>query len=478
MLAAAGWAAEARVLSLSGHAVGWTNEAGPAAEGKGKAFPPEFLFGAATSCVQTEGAAAEDGKGESIWDRFCRRPGAIRDGSDPSVACDSYHRWADDLALLKTMGLQSYRMSIAWPRILPLGKGAVNRKGLDHYSRIIDALREIGVKPLITCFHWDLPQALDEAGGWPNRDTSTRFADYAALLARSYGDRVEHWCLLNELQAFTVAGYGWGVHAPGIKDRSLMLRATHTANLAQAAGFHAMKAERQTLKIGIAHDMYPVQPASPSEADRQACERFDAFRNRWFLEPPFTGKYPQAFKEGNPYEAMGYLPGDEDLLRAPLDYTGLNYYNGLGMVAAGDGPEILRGLDAHEDRARAVEFYKSGMREVLVDAQQRYRRPIVITETGYDEPEELTPGQPVRDAARIRYLDRVLRSVWEAMASGADVRGIHVWSLIDDWEWQDGFQARIGLAQVDYKHPGARTLKDSGAWYGRVARSRMLPSAG
>jgi beta-glucosidase len=468
-----------RVLGHASPAsTGSRNEADAAAPaGKLEAFPPAFLFGAATSCVQIEGAAREDGKGESIWDRFSSKPGEIRDGSTPSVACDSYHLWPQDLALLRTMGLNSYRMSIAWPRIFPSGSGAVNQMGLDHYNRIIDALKEIGVSPLITCFHWDLPQALDDAGGWPNRDTAARFADYASLLAKTYGDRVQNWCLLNEPQAFTVAGYGWGVHAPGFKDRNLMLRAIHTSNLAQAAGFRAMKAERPSLKIGIAHDMVPFQPASSSDADRQACGRFDAFRNRWFLEPAFTGKYPEAFPGGNPYELMGFRPGDESLLYAPLDYSGINYYNGLGIVAAGDGPDILRGLDAHEVHERDVEFYSSGMKEVLLDFKARYKRPIVITETGCEEKEELTPGVPAHDTARISYLNRVLKSVLEAIAAGADVRGIHVWSLIDDWEWQDGFQARIGLAQVDFKKPGKRTLKDSGAWYGQVARSRTLPAS-
>jgi beta-glucosidase len=473
-LAAASSAAGARAMSLAtpGSAPGDENKA---PTGKPRAFPPGFLFGAATSCVQIEGAASEDGKGESIWDRYCRKPGAIQDGSDPSVACDSYHLWREDLALLKTMGLNSYRMSIAWPRIFPNGKGMPNRKGLDHYGRIFDALREMGVKPLVTCFHWDLPQALEDAGGWPNRDTAERFADYAALLAKTYGDRVESWCLLNEPQAFTVAGYGWGVHAPGIKDRGLMLRAIHTANLAQAAGFHAMKAERPALKIGIAHDMMPFHPASPSDADRQACERFDAFRNRWFMEPAFTGKYPEAFAGGNPYEAMGFRAGDEAMLRAALDYTGVNYYAGLGIVATGDGPELLRGLNAHEVHERAVDFYADGMKEVMVELYRRYKRPAIITETGFEEPEQLASG-PVHDPARIHYLHSVLQGVLDGIEAGADVRGIHVWSLIDDWEWQDGFGARIGLAQVDYKKPGRRTLKDSGEWYGEVARNRKLPA--
>jgi beta-glucosidase len=443
--------------------------------GDDAAFPTGFLFGAATSCVQIEGAAAEEGKGESIWDRFCLKRGAIRDGSNPSIACNSYHRWFEDIELLKLMGLQSYRMSISWPRIFPDGKGRVNQKGLDHYSAITDALRENGIKPLITCYHWDLPQALEDAGGWPNRDTAARFSDYAALLAKTYGDRVEHWCLLNELQAFTVAGYGWGVHAPGVKDRGMMLRATHTANLAQAAGFHALKAERSSLQIGIAHDLYPVRPASQSDPDRRACERFDAFRNRWFLEPAFTGEYPKAFVDGNPYEAMGFRSGDEALLRAQLDYTGINYYGGLGIVAAGEGAELFRGLNAHEVKERSVKFYRNGMKEVLLELQRSYKRPIIITETGYDEPEQRMLAGHVHDPARIRYLHSMLLSLCEAINEGADVRAVHIWSLIDDWEWNDGFQARIGLAQVDFKNPGKRALKDSGYWYRQIVSSKKIP---
>lgn len=237
-----------------------------------------------------------------------------------------------------------------------------------------------------------------------------------------------------------------------------------------------MKAERHALKIGIAHDIYPVHPASTSDADHLACNRFDAFRNRWFLDPAFIGKYPEAFAGGNPYETMGFRPGDEALLRAPLDYTGINYYSGLGVVAAGDGENILRGLNAHEVREQAVQFYPDGMKEVLLDLKKRYKRPIVITETGYEEAEELMTDGPVHDSARIRYLNSILKSVLEAIAAGADVRGIHIWSLIDDWEWQDGFQSRLGLAQVDYRNPVKRRLKDSGIWYGQVAGSRALPT--
>lgn len=281
-------------------------------------FEPNFLFGAATSCVQIEGAAREDGKGESIWDRYAAKPGAIADASNPSVACDSYHQWPSDLALIRQMGLQSYRLSIAWPRILPTGSGQVNERGVDHYSKIIDALLGAGVNPLVTAYHWDLPQTLQDKGGWPNRDTADRFADYVHVLAQRFGDRVVRWCLLNEPQAFTVWAYGHGVHAPGLKNHSLMLRAIHTSNLAQGAGFRAIKSVRPYSQIGIAHDMELFDPATSSEADQQACNRYFAFRNLWFLDPVHSGKYPNAFVSGVPYDEMGFKPGDEDRMRAPL----------------------------------------------------------------------------------------------------------------------------------------------------------------
>jgi len=435
-------------------------------------FPPEFRFGAATSCVQIEGAAREDGKGESIWDRFSTKPGAVADGSTPAVACDSYHRWRQDLSLLQSLGLRSYRFSISWPRLLPTGAGAVNEKGVDHYNRIIDALLKMNVQPLVTAYHWDLPQPLEDAGGWPNRDTAARFADYVQLLARRYGDRVEWWCLLNEPQAFTVAGYGWGVHAPGYKDRGLTLRAIHTSNLAQGAGFRALKAERPASKAGIAHDMVLFDPATSTSADRDACRRFDAFRNLWFLDPAFTGKYPDAFVDGTPCEAMGWKTGDENRIRAAFDFSGMNFYGGRLLVSTADGPPLLKGLNAHQSGHDPA--YAGAMERACLWMWNRYRRPVVIAETGFDSPDVLTPDRHVHDAARIAWLRNAFADIRRAMARGAEIGGAHVWSLIDDWEWQDGFKDRIGLAWVDFSNPIARIPKNSATWYSRLARSRRL----
>jgi len=434
-------------------------------------FPDRFLFGAATSSVQIEGASKEDGKGESIWDRFARVPGNIRDGSTPDVACDSYHRWPEDVDLLKRMKLQSFRFSISWPRIFPAGHGAINQKGLDHYSRLVDALLAANIQPLITAFHWDLPQALEEAGGWPNRDTASHFADYAGLLAKTYGDRAQRWCLLNEPQAFTVAGYGWGVHAPGKKDRGLMLRATHCANLAQGLGFRAMKAQNTKLQLGIAHDFDLGQPLTDSDVDRAAWKRFDAFRNLWFIEPAFTGKYPEAFEGGVPAEAMGLKPGDEVILKVPLDYSGVNYYCGREYFAAGEKQNLLHGLDSHAENAKE-RFYPQGMPEVLLRMTRQYPRPIEITETGWEGKDVPDAEGRVRDPERIHYLRTALTGVHQAMAEGADVRSLHVWSLLDDWE--SGFAPRIGLTYVEHNNHQKRILKDYGIWYGEVARTRKI----
>jgi beta-glucosidase len=464
----------ARLQTLT-HAAGARTKGGGEKEPTPLRFPETFLFGAATAAAQIEGASKEDGKGESTWDHFARVPGNIKDGSTPDVACDSYHRWPEDVALLQRMNLQSFRFSISWPRIFPEGRGVINHKGLDHYSRIVDALLEAEIQPLVTAFHWDLPQALEEAGGWPNRDTASHFADYVGLLAKIFGDRVQRWCLLNEPQAFTVVGYGWGAFPPGKKDRGLMLRATHCANLAQGLGFRAMKAQHSRLQLGIAHDFDLGQPLTDSDADRAAWKRFDAFRNLWFIEPNFTGKYPEAFEGGVPAEAMGLKPEDEAILKVPLDFSGINYYCEREYFAVGEKQSLLHGLNAHAERPSEKDrFYAQGMQEVMLRMTRDYRRPIEITETGWVSPDVPERDDRVKDSERINFLRGVLSSLHQAMAEGADVRSIHVWSLLDDWEWTSGLVPRIGLTYVDFVNRQKRILKDSGIWYGEVARTRTI----
>jgi beta-glucosidase len=293
------------------------------------------------------------------------------------------------------------------------------------------------------------------------------------ILAQRFGDRVARWCLLNEPQAFTVWAYGHGVHAPGLRDRGKMLRAIHTSNLAQGAGFRAIKSVRPHARVGIAHDMELFDPATPSEADQKACERFFAFRNLWFLDPAFTGKYPDAFTNGVPYEEMGWKPGDEQLMRAPLDFSGMNFYGGRTLIAVGDDWEPLRGmLNAHGVSRNLHE--PATMERACLWMWERYKRPVEITETGFGANEVLTPEGEVHDNERISWLREAFAGIRRAQLKGAEIASVHVWSLIDDWEWQDGFNDHLGLAWVDFRNPVERIPKDSAAWYGELIKARRL----
>ena len=288
-------------------------------------FPKGFFWGTATAAYQIEGAWNEDGKGESIWDRFSHTPGKIRNGDTGDVACDSYQRWREDIALMRAMNLNSYRFSISWPRIQPSGSGAANPKGVDYYSRLVDGLREAHIRPMVTLYHWDLPQVLDDAGGWTNRDTAARFADYVQLVAQALGDRVNDWMIFNEPDAFVDLGYLEGTHAPGHQSVLDFLRATHVVNLAQGEGFRALKAARPASRVGTAFSMSPCEPASDSADDKLAAERAHAITNTWFLEPALRGRYPEALTF-LPETAMRIQPGDMEKTRAPLDFIGINLY--------------------------------------------------------------------------------------------------------------------------------------------------------
>src|SRR5208282_6337009 len=288
-------------------------------------FPKGFFWGTATASYQIEGAWNEDGKGESIWDRFTHTPGKIKNGDTGDAACDSYHRWRDDIALMRAMNLNSYRFSIAWPRIQPAGSGTANSKGIDYYSRLVDTLLAAHIRPFVTLYHWDLPQALEDAGGWPNRDTAERFSDYVQVVAQALGDRVTDWMLFNEPAAFVDLGYLDGTHAPGRKSLLDFLAATHVVNLAQGGGFRALKATRPGARVGSAFSMSACEPATNSEEDKLAAERAHAITNVWFLEPALRGRYPGALTF-LPETAMGIKAGDMEKIRAPLDFIGINLY--------------------------------------------------------------------------------------------------------------------------------------------------------
>jgi beta-glucosidase len=439
-------------------------------------FPEGFQWGAATASYQIEGAWDADGKGPSIWDRFAHTSGRVRNGDHGDVACDSYHRWREDLALLREMNLTSYRFSIAWPRIQPEGSGAVNRRGLDHYSRLTDALLDAGIRPYPTLYHWDLPQALEERGGWPNRDTAGRFADYAQVVVDALGDRIGQWMIFNEPSIFTTMGYLVGIHAPGRRDADDWLRAGHTVNLAQGDAFRAMRASRPTLSIGSAFSMSACEPAGDAQEDADAAERWHRLLNLWYLEPALRGRYPEVFPDGTPFARMGVRDGDLARMRAPLDFLGINLYTrtlvravaqdalGLGAQAVGpvggsEGPRTDFGW----------EVWPKALHDVVLRITRDYERPpIEITENGCSYADGPGPDGAIRDHRRIEFFRAYLEALHRAIEAGADVRGYHAWSLLDNFEWAEGYAQRFGLVWVDFETQD-RTLKESGRWYGRVA---------
>ena len=448
-------------------------------------FPPGFLWGAATAAYQVEGAGQADGRGESVWDRFAHTPGKIKNGDNGDIACDSYHRYAEDIALLRQLNLKSYRYSIAWPRIQPSGRGPANPKGLDYYQRLTDAVLQAGMRPLTTIYHWDLPQPLEDAGGWPNRDTAERFADYAGIVARALGDRVEHWCIFNEPKTFTGVGYWQGHHAPGRTEPLAFVRATHTVNLAQGKGFRALKAVDSKLQVGSAFDVAPMFPATPSYADIAAAERWHRFQNLWFVYPALRGHYPEGVLPVHQQpDLLGWRDGDEKIMRAPLDFIGLNYYSPWLVSDAPEGNGVP-GLNTRGQWATAPasvaktdigwDIYPSGFHDILMRmAYETGNLPIEITENGAAcniGPDE--HGE-IHDAPRISYLQSHLSELARAIRDGAPVRAYHCWSLMDNFEWAEGYSQRFGLVYVDFAHGQRRIIKDSGRWYAAVAAANRV----
>ncbi len=447
-------------------------------------FPKGFFWGTATAAYQIEGAWNEDGKGESIWDHFAHTPGKIKNGDTGDVACDSYHRWREDIALARTMNLNSYRFSISWPRIQANGRGAANQKGLDYYSRLVDALLEARIRPLVTLYHWDLPQALEDAGGWTNRDTASRFADYAQLVVQSLGDRVNDWVIFNEAVSFVDLGYLIGTHAPGRKSLLDFLAATHVVNLAQGAAFRAVKSVRPNSRVGSALNMSWCEPASDSDDDKLAAERAHAMSNIWFLDPALRGRYPEALTF-LPETAMGVQSGDMEKVRAPLDFIGINLY--YRIIASDPGavdraahaqnwlfPVRMEGGKEGPKTDFGWEVWPAALYNMVTRITRDYNRPAIeITESGcsYNDGPDATGA--IHDSRRISYHREYLAALARAMVEGADVRGYHAWTLMDNFEWAEGFSQRFGLAYTDFETQ-KRTIKDSGRWYAKVAAENKL----
>ncbi len=435
-------------------------------------FPTDFAWGAATAAYQIEGGWDEDGKGESIWDRFSHTPGRIENGDTGDVACDHYHRWAFDVALMKGMGLKAYRFSIAWARILPEGRGSINQPGLDFYARLVDSLLEGGIQPFVTLYHWDLPQRLQDEGGWPNRGTSSAFADYAAAVSHALGDRVKHWMTLNEPHVSSLTGYLEGRHAPGHTDLDEALAASHHLLLAHGLAVPILRSNSPGAEVGIVLDFHPITPASTSAADLAAARLADGVMNRWFLDPLGGRGYPEDAGSSYGRDMAFVLPGDLEKISAPLDFIGLNYYS-RNIVRAPGG----RGQSIRPNRERTDlgwEVYPEGMLEMLQQVHTAYRFPaLYVTENGAACRDKVDPDGEVRDPVRISYLRRHLEQIHRALSLGIPVRGYFVWSLLDNFEWSFGRSKRFGLVYVDFKNQ-LRTPKSSAKWYRDVIRRNSV----
>jgi beta-glucosidase len=450
-------------------------------------FPDDFVWGAATAAYQIEGAAYEDGRGLSTWDVFCKRPDAVFEGHSGDVACDHYHRYREDVGLMSALGLQAYRFSVSWSRVLPEGVGTVNAQGLAFYDRLVDALLEAGIQPMCTLFHWDLPQALQRRGGWTNRDIASWFADYASLLGRTLGDRVKLWVTQNEPQCYIGFGLGTGTHAPGLKlDFSESLVAAHHSMRSHGKAVAALRASVPNARIGYVLATKLTRPATGSAADIEAA-RASTFavsdrthwNNAWWTDPVVLGKYPEDGLELFGREMPQFPDRDWNELRAPIDFLGMNVYRAETVSARADG--------GWEQLPVPPGYPRSGVdwQPITPDAmywgprlfQERYGLPQWITENGLSTRDQISLDGKVHDPQRIDYLHRTLIELRRAMRDGVKVEGYLAWSLLDNFEWADGYKQRFGLVYVDYASQ-RRVPKDSFDWYRQVIASRGASLAG
>jgi beta-glucosidase len=430
-------------------------------------FPADFAWGFAASAYQIEGAAAEDGRQPSIWDTFAQVPGAIADGATGDVACDHYHRSHEDVGLMAELGARAYRFSTSWSRVLPAGTGDTNQPGLDFYDRLVDALLDAGVQPLINLFHWDLPQALQDRGGFANPDVVGWFTDYTTLLASTLGDRVKDWMTFNEPAVFAFLGHADGIHAPGLRDWPTAIRVADNQLRAHAAAGAVIHELVAGAKIGVAIDVNQVAPATASERDRIAAERWSSARDAWFLDPLFGRGYPALGLEA--HREAGHLEGIdlEDPPAGELDYLGLNYYRRDSVRAGSDRAFDweVGALPDSEQTQMGWHVAPDGLRDTLIDLHRTYApREIAITENGAAYPDFSEPDGQVHDIRRVEYLARHVAAVADAIGAGVPVTGYYVWSFLDNYEWSLGYTRRFGLVHVDYDTL-RRTPKDSARWY-------------
>ncbi len=465
-----------------------------------RTFPAGFVWGSATAAYQIEGAASEDGRGPSIWDTFSHTPGRTLNGDTGDVADDHYHRWQEDLGHIADLGLGAYRFSVSWPRVQPGGSGAWNQAGIDFYSRLVDGLLERGVAPVATMYHWDLPQELQDAGGWPVRDTALRFAEYAAGIVGALGDRVHTWTTFNEPWCTAYLGYASGVHAPGVTDPAAALAAVHHLNLAHGLAGRVVREQAPSTQLSVTLNLHVMRPDSDSDADRDAARRIDAVANRAFLGPMLEGAYPaDLLSDTAAVTDWSFVrDGDEKTAAVPLDVLGVNYYSS-GRVKAWDGTSERSTADGHGDGAASpwvgagdVDFLPQpgpytamgwnidpgALTELLLRLREQYPdQPLMITENGAAFDDEVAADGSIHDERRIDYLRRHLGATADAIEQGADVRGYFLWSLLDNFEWSYGYERRFGIIRVDYGTL-ERTWKDSAHWYRRLVTTGELGAEG
>ncbi len=444
-----------------------------------KLFPADFIWGAATASYQIEGASSEDGRGESVWDRFCATPGKVRNGDSGAVACDFYHRYREDIALMRELGLDAFRFSIAWPRVLPEGRGRVNEAGLDFYDKLVDELLGNGIAPYVTLFHWDTPQVLEDAGGWPARDTVDAFAEYVEAVSARLGDRVAHWITHNEPWVVSWVGHGWGHHAPGRESDADALATAHHLLLSHGRAVEILRRNSPAAQVGITLNLDNPYAASESAEDIAATRWVDGLHNRWFLDPLFRGSYPEDMLEA--WEAI--MPevrdGDLEVISTPIDFLGINNYTSP-LVAAdvnGGRSQIVRRADV--DRTdMGWEVVPEGLEDLLLRLHRDYAPPaIYVTENGAAYSDVRGHDGSVQDPERQAYLEAYLAGASRAVAKGVPLRGYFAWSLLDNFEWAWGYWKRFGLVYIDYATL-ERVPKGSFYWYRDfVAKQRQQAGA-
>jgi beta-glucosidase len=430
------------------------------------AFPPDFVWGAATASYQIEGATDEDGRGESIWDRFCTIPGKVRNGESGAIACDHYHRYREDVALMRELGLSAYRFSIAWPRILPTGRGEVNERGLDFYDRLVDELLSRGIQPFATLYHWDLPQTLEDAGGWTNRATADAFVEYARIVARRLGDRVKHWITHNEPWVAAWVGYGTGRHAPGRQEGPAgALPAAHHLLLSHGLAVPVIRQESPGAQVGITLNLNHVYPASQEAEDVEAARQADGTGNRWFLDAVFRGEYPADVAERYRDALPRIDSSDMQTIATPIDFLGINNYS-RSVVRADPERGVAPVRPAGSDyTAMDWEVAPDGFFDLLVRVSRDYAPPrIYVTENGAAYPDLREHDGSVPDPERQRFLEQYLAAASRAIGEGVPLAGYFVWSLLDNFEWAEGYWKRFGLVYIDYPTL-ERVPKGSFRWY-------------